>query len=195
MTETPEPRDAAPPTPPGPGATLADKIEYLRRATAEDPSKPPSYEQMAAEMNIQAGERVISTPYTWQLSTGKKDNPTLRHLSIIASHFDVDPSYFVNRDPEALRAAWGNVGGDDVTPLRQLLNLLAEYFGVDAAYFFDDEVASRIDEELKFLDAISSGEIRTIALRSAGLSSQALAQINAQIDAARRREGLDGGDT
>ena len=191
MSET----DGAPTPPPGPGATLAEKIEYLRRATAEDPAKPPSFEQMTAEMNIEAGHRAISTPYTWQLTTGRADNPTLKHLALLANHFGVDPAYFVNRDPEAMRAVAHAANDDSASPLRKLLDIFADYFGVDVAYFFDDEAAARIDEELRFLDAIARGDVRSIAMRSAGLSPEALAEINRQIDAARVEEGLDVPDT
>ncbi|MEY9966634.1 transcriptional regulator with XRE-family HTH domain [Streptacidiphilus sp. MAP12-16] len=172
--------------------TLAQKIEYLRRHTAEDPDRPPSYPQIAEAMNASAGEGSITRQHLWKLATGHADNPSLRHLELLAEAFGVDPSYFASRSPDGLRQAVQAATVDGRRhPLGQLLDLLADYFGVDVAYFFDDEATNRINEEIKFLDAIAGGDIRSIALRSAGLSPQALAEINRQIDLARREEGLD----
>ena len=45
-----------------------------------------------------AARRPISAPmapaYLWQLRTGAKDNPTMRHLEALARFFEVSPSYF-----------------------------------------------------------------------------------------------------
>jgi len=45
-----------------------------------------------------AARRPISAPmapaYLWQLRTGAKDNPTMRHLEARARFFEVSPSYF-----------------------------------------------------------------------------------------------------
>ena len=40
------------------------------------------------------GEHVISSTYIWQLRTGKRDNPTQKHLSALAAFFRVSPMYF-----------------------------------------------------------------------------------------------------
>jgi len=172
--------------------TLAQKIEYLRRQTAEDPDRPPSYPQIAEAMNALAGDGSITRQHLWKLATGHADNPSLRHLELLAEAFGVDPSYFTSRSTEALRRAVqaATLGGER-SPLARILDFFADYFGVDVAYFFDDEAAARINEEIRFLDAIASGDVRSIAMRSAGLSPGALAEINRQIDAARREEGLD----
>jgi transcriptional regulator with XRE-family HTH domain len=49
---------------------------------------------VAAAVNEAAGERVISSTYIWQLRTGRRDNPTQRHLSALAAYFGVSPMYF-----------------------------------------------------------------------------------------------------
>ena len=36
----------------------------------------------------------FSPAYLWQLRTGAKDNPTMRHLEALARFFQVSPSYF-----------------------------------------------------------------------------------------------------
>ena len=39
-----------------------------------------------------AGERVISSTYVWQLRTGRRDNPTQKHLSALGAFFGVSPA-------------------------------------------------------------------------------------------------------
>jgi transcriptional regulator with XRE-family HTH domain len=88
----------------------------------------------------------ISGSYIWQLRTGKKDNPTKRHIEALAS-----------------------------------------FFGVPAAYFFDDGEAERIDAELKLVSAaMRDSSVRSVALRSAGLSKASLDVISSMIEQFRR---------
>ena len=47
---------------------------------------------------------MISSTYVWQLRTGRRDNPTQRHLSALASFFGVSPMYFFG-ETEADRGA------------------------------------------------------------------------------------------
>jgi transcriptional regulator with XRE-family HTH domain len=58
--------------------------------------------EVAAAINTAAGERVISSTYVWQLRTGRRDNPTHKHLSALAAFFGVSPMYFLD-DAEASR--------------------------------------------------------------------------------------------
>ena len=59
---------------------------------------------MAEAVNQAAGERVISSTYVWQLRTGRRDNPTQKHLSALAAFFEVSPMYFFE-ESEADRGA------------------------------------------------------------------------------------------
>jgi ESX-1-secreted protein regulator len=47
---------------------------------------------------------VISSTYVWQLRTGRRDNPTQKHLSALAAFFGVSPMYFFE-ESEADRGA------------------------------------------------------------------------------------------
>jgi transcriptional regulator with XRE-family HTH domain len=49
---------------------------------------------VAAAINEAAGEGVISGTYVWQLRTGRRDNPTCRHLIALSRFFGVSPAYF-----------------------------------------------------------------------------------------------------
>ncbi|MFA7765873.1 helix-turn-helix domain-containing protein [Streptomyces sp. NPDC048723] len=78
--------------------TLAQKLDRLFLSTAPKGGKPPSHEDVATAINIAAGERSISATYLWQLRTGRKTNPTKRHLEALAKYFGVSPAYFLDGD-------------------------------------------------------------------------------------------------
>lgn len=74
--------------------------------------------EVAAAINEAAGENVISSTYLWQLRTGRRDNPTYRHLLGIARFFGVSPRYFFP-DEDASRGELPSdvvlaLGDDDV---------------------------------------------------------------------------------
>jgi len=83
--------------------------------------------------------------------------------------------------------------GQRDNPTKKHLEALAAHFGVPVAYFFDDEVAAAVDRELVLLAAMRDNSVRTVALRSAGLSGESLDAIAAMIEHARRLEGLPSG--
>ena len=60
--------------------------------------------EVAEAVNQAASERVISSTYVWQLRTGRRDNPTQKHLSALAAFFGVSPMYFF-KESEADRRA------------------------------------------------------------------------------------------
>lgn len=86
----------------GPGemrrGTLAEKLEHLLSATAPAGQKAPSNEDVATAINIAAGEKTISATYVWQLRTGRKTNPTMRHLEALAQYCGVSAAYFLSDD-------------------------------------------------------------------------------------------------
>lgn len=86
---------------------------------------------------------------------------------------------------------WQLRKGSRDNPTKKHLEALAGFFGVPPAYFFDDETAARIDAELDLLAALRDTEVRHVALRASGLSTQTLKAITAMIDQARQIEGLD----
>ena len=89
--------------------------------------------------------------------------------------------------------------GERVNPTKRHLEGLAAYFGVPVAYFFDDDVATRTDEDLRRLhglrtlsEAFEHPEIAAIALKAKGLSRVSLDQIAAIIDHVRSLEQATG---
>jgi transcriptional regulator with XRE-family HTH domain len=79
---------------PSQGGLLADRVDYLFRTVHPKDRGPYTPAEVAEAINEAAGERVISSTYIWQLRTGRRDNPTQKHLSALASFFGVSPVYF-----------------------------------------------------------------------------------------------------
>jgi ESX-1-secreted protein regulator len=52
-----------------------------------------SHEDVAGSCREATGESFSAT-YLWQLRTGRRDNPTKRHLEALAAFFQVPPAYF-----------------------------------------------------------------------------------------------------
>ncbi len=79
-------------------------------------------------------------------------------------------------------------------PTKHHLEALANFFGVPPSYFFDEDAAAQVDAELAMLVAMRDANVRSVALRSAGLSPATLASIGGIIEQARQIEGLAAGD-
>ncbi|SFC59106.1 helix-turn-helix domain-containing protein [Streptomyces aidingensis] len=84
--------------------TLAQKIDYLFATVHPKNRGPYSYEEVASGIRERGGP-TISASYIWQLRTGAKDNPTMKHLEALAGFFGVPPSYFFNEESSAQVAA------------------------------------------------------------------------------------------
>jgi transcriptional regulator with XRE-family HTH domain len=83
---------------------LADRLDGLFRTVHPKDRGPYTPAEVAEAVNRAAGERVISSTYVWQLRTGRRDNPTQKHLSALAAFFGVSPLYFFE-ETEADRGA------------------------------------------------------------------------------------------
>lgn len=80
--------------------TLADKIDALFRIVRRPNREQFSHEEVARACREVTGES-FSTTYLWQLRTGRRDNPTKRHLEALAQFFDVPVAYFFDDDKGA----------------------------------------------------------------------------------------------
>lgn len=85
----PEPREAA--------ATLAEKIETLFQLVRRPNHEAFSHEEVAKACREWNGESFSAT-YLWQLRTGRRTNPTKRHLEALAHYFHVPVAYFFDDD-------------------------------------------------------------------------------------------------
>jgi transcriptional regulator with XRE-family HTH domain len=85
----PEPRDDA--------STLAEKIDTLFQVVRRPTYEQFSHEEVAKACREWSGESFSAT-YLWQLRTGRRDNPTKRHLEALAHFFHVPVAYFFDDD-------------------------------------------------------------------------------------------------
>ncbi|WP_127360941.1 helix-turn-helix domain-containing protein [Actinacidiphila soli] len=84
--------------------TLAEKIDYLFTTVHPKNRGPYTYEEVASGIK-RSGGPTISASYVWQLRTGAKDNPTMKHLEALSGFFGVSPSYFFNEETSERIAA------------------------------------------------------------------------------------------
>ncbi|MHC5904245.1 helix-turn-helix domain-containing protein [Streptomyces sp. S6] len=83
-----------------PVTSLAEKIEALFRIVRRPNREQFSHEEVARACREATGE-TFSATYLWQLRTGRRDNPTKRHLEALAQFFDVPVAYFFDDDQGA----------------------------------------------------------------------------------------------
>ncbi|WP_225850426.1 XRE family transcriptional regulator [Streptomyces sp. HPF1205] len=74
-------------------SSLAEKIDALFRIVRRPNREPFSNEEVAQACRESTGESFSAT-YLWQLRTGRRDNPTKRHLEALAHFFEVPVAYF-----------------------------------------------------------------------------------------------------
>ncbi|MEU3985169.1 helix-turn-helix domain-containing protein [Streptomyces sp. NPDC026672] len=84
----------------GSGATLADRIDALFRVVRRPNREQYSHEEVARACREATGESFSAT-YLWQLRTGRRGNPTKRHLEALAQFFDVPVVYFFDDEQGA----------------------------------------------------------------------------------------------
>lgn len=80
--------------------TLATKIDALFRAVRRPNREQYSHEEVAKACREATGESFSAT-YLWQLRTGRRDNPTKRHLEVLAQFFQVPVAYFFDDEQGA----------------------------------------------------------------------------------------------
>ena len=76
--------------------SFAGRLDYLFRTVHPQGQRPPTYDQVA-EALTQSGID-ISANYVWMLRTGRRDNPTLRHIEGLARFFGVTPAFLTDAD-------------------------------------------------------------------------------------------------
>ncbi|GAB2575351.1 XRE family transcriptional regulator [Paractinoplanes abujensis] len=73
--------------------SIAAKLDRLFKQHQPEPS------YMAVAEAVRSGQGVaISHTYIWQLRTGRRDNPTVAHLTALATYFGVPVAYFIDDD-------------------------------------------------------------------------------------------------
>jgi transcriptional regulator with XRE-family HTH domain len=75
--------------------SIAEKLDRLFRQVRPAGRAEPSYMAVAEAIRTQQGVQISHT-YIWQLRTGRRDNPTVQHLSALAAYFGVPVAYFLD---------------------------------------------------------------------------------------------------
>lgn len=85
---------------PAAAGSLAARIDALFAQRRPPGRRPYSNEHVVRTIRERGGP-TISGAYLWQLRTGKKDNPSMRHLAALAGFFEVPVGYFFDEPPAA----------------------------------------------------------------------------------------------
>jgi transcriptional regulator with XRE-family HTH domain len=88
----------------GTASTLAEKIDALFRVVRRPDREAYTHEEVARACREATGESFSAT-YLWQLRTGRRDNPTKRHLEALAQFFQIPVAYFFDDEQDARIAA------------------------------------------------------------------------------------------
>lgn len=86
-----------------PESTLGNRIDALFRTVRRPNREQYSHEEVARACRAATGESFSAT-YLWQLRTGRRGNPTKRHLEALAQFFDVPVVYFFDDEQGAVIA-------------------------------------------------------------------------------------------
>lgn len=154
---------------------VAAKLNHLIATKPSPSGKPYTNPQIVQGIADAAGPEgtTISLSAIAQLRSGAKPNPTVNTLKALARFFDVSPSYFLD-DGESESTV---VQRHDLQDSSAALVTSTENDHLQAA------------QEL--LTAIKDNDVRGIAFRANGLSTDSLRMIKTVIEQARKLEGLD----
>ncbi len=75
---------------------FAERLEHLFRTVYPADRGPYNNEEVADAVSAQGDS--ISASYLWLLRTGRRDNPTMKHLQTLARFFGVPAAYFFDDD-------------------------------------------------------------------------------------------------
>lgn len=84
--------------------------------------------------------------------------------------------------------------GQRSVPSYEKLRAIARFFGVDVGYFSDLLPTEEADEQAQIVQVLRDAGVRSMALRSVGLSEASLGTVKALIDHLRSQEGLPPAD-
>ncbi|MCM4077703.1 MULTISPECIES: helix-turn-helix domain-containing protein [Paractinoplanes] len=73
--------------------SIAGRLDRLFKQLRPEPSYMAVAEAVRSEQGVS-----ISHTYIWQLRTGRRDNPTIQHLTALATYFGVPVAYFIDDD-------------------------------------------------------------------------------------------------
>lgn len=75
--------------------SIAEKLDRLFQRVKPAGQGEYSHNAVAEAIREQQGISISHT-YIWQLRTGRRDNPTIQHLTALATYFGVPVAYFLD---------------------------------------------------------------------------------------------------
>ncbi|GCD33565.1 hypothetical protein OEIGOIKO_01286 [Streptomyces chrestomyceticus JCM 4735] len=130
--------------------SLAEKLDRLFQERSRERGKSLSANDVATDINIRAGEQVISGNYIWQLRKGKRDNPTKRHIEALAEYFGVPAAYFHDQQD----AGSGGAAADRTDQPPELLEAMQDAGVIAMAARFMDMSAESRTAVLEMIDRV-----------------------------------------
>ncbi|MFI9755784.1 XRE family transcriptional regulator [Streptomyces collinus] len=76
---------------------LKDRLNRLFDVV-HPPDRGPYSNSEVAKLMAERGLETVTSTYLWMLRTGRRDNPTMRHLEALASFFGVPAAYWFDDD-------------------------------------------------------------------------------------------------
>ncbi|MEU4198944.1 helix-turn-helix transcriptional regulator [Streptomyces sp. NPDC039022] len=130
--------------------SLAEKLDRLFQERSRERGKSLSANDVATDINIRAGEQVISGNYIWQLRKGKRDNPTKRHIEALAEYFGVPAAHFHDQQD----AGSGGAAADRADQPPELLEAMQDAGVIAMAARFMDMSAESRTAVLEMIDRV-----------------------------------------
>jgi transcriptional regulator with XRE-family HTH domain len=85
---------------------------------------------------------------------------------------------------------WQLRSGLKTNPTMQHLRAIADFFGVPASYLIDREPDQKIEAQLALMQALRDSGVRDLAMRTSGLTPEAISSLAAMVDEVRRLHDL-----
>lgn len=85
---------------------------------------------------------------------------------------------------------WQLRSGVKTNPTVQHLRAIADFFGVPASYLIDRHTDQKIEAQLGLMQALRDSGVRDLALRTSGLTPQAIRSLAAMVDEVRKLQDL-----
>lgn len=85
---------------------------------------------------------------------------------------------------------WQLRSGMKTNPTVQHLRAIADFFGVPASYLIDRDTDQKVEAQLALMQALRDSGVRDLAMRTSGLTPQAISSLAAMVDEVRKLQDL-----
>lgn len=85
---------------------------------------------------------------------------------------------------------WQLRSGIKTNPTVQHLRALTDFFGVPASYLIDRDTDEKVEAQLALVQALRDSGVRDLAMRTSGLTPEAIRSLAAMVDEVRKLQDL-----